>query len=483
MGILFRDGRYILRWTDGKGRRRFRASKAETKTEAKRLLRELERQAERQRFGIDPLPSDTTMTLAEVCQWWLDHRCPKASVETERLRLGRHVLTRPIGRLSLPRVTSERVEALLVDLEKAGASPASVNKLRSVLHTVFSRARKAQLWVGNNPIADVATRRVPKRAYVTLCADEVPTLLSHVDEEWRNLFAAALYTGLRKGELCGLLKTDVDFPNRTLTVARSYDRNTTKGGHVDAIPIAEALVPYLEDAIARSPSVWVFPSPDGSMRTEQSDPQKVLRTALARAGMVEGYEHVCRRCKARGRSGHTTRHPDSALRRCGQCGMKLWPRALPRRMRFHDLRHATATLLLRAGVDPHRVQRILRHTDIRVTLGTYGHLQVEDLRDAVNRIAPQTRGLELDSGEMEPKSGANLAPHGEFSVQATKPATARAPADLENLREIRALQSGRSRFRTCDPCRVKQYPYAGRPWRFMALSRFESPRCAVGPAL
>jgi len=128
-------------------------------------------------------------------------------------------------------------------------------------------------------------------------------------------------------------------------------------------------------------------------------------------------------------------------------------------MRFHDLRHATATLLLRAGVDPHRVQRILRHTDIRVTLGTYGHLQVEDLRDAVNRIAPQTRGLELDSGEMEPKSGANLAPRGEFSVQAAKPAPLLAVAALENLREIRALQSGRSRFRTCDPCRVKAVLY------------------------
>ena len=66
-------------------------------------------------------------------------------------------------------------------------------------------------------------------------------------------------------------------------------------------------------------------------------------------------------------------------------------------MRFHDLRHATGTSLLRAGVDPHRVQRILRHTDIRVTLGTYGHLDVEDLRQAVqqhhssdaSRIAPR----------------------------------------------------------------------------------------------
>ena len=459
MGILFRDGRYILRWTDGTGRRRFRVSKAETKTEAKRLLRELERRAERQRFGIDPLPGDTTLTLGEVCEWWLDHRCPPASAKTERLRLGRHVLTKPIGRLPLPRVTTERVEALLADLEKSGTSPASLNKLRSVLHTVFSRARKAQLWVGSNPIADVATRRVAKRAYVTLRADEVPTLLSHVHDEWRNFFAAALYTGLRKGELCGLLKTDVDLPNRTLMVAHSYDRDTTKGGHVDAIPIAEALVPYLEDAIAGSPSAWVFPGADGFMRTEQSDPQKVLRTALARAGMVEGYEHVCRRCKAGGRQGHTTRHPDSALRRCGQCRMKLWPRALPRRMRFHDLRHGTATILLRAGVDSHRVQRILRHTDIRVTLGTYGHLQVEDLRDAVNRITPRTRAVALNSQAFEPKSVANLASRGEFSVQAAKPTPQHAALDLENLREIRELQSGRSRVRTCDPCRVKAVLY------------------------
>ena len=139
--------------------------------------------------------------------------------------------------------------------------------------------------------------------------------------------------------------------------------------------------------------------------------------------------------------------------------MKLWPRALPRRMRFHDLRHGTATLLLRAGVDPHRVQRILRHTDIRVTLGTYGHLQVEDLRDAVNRITPRTRALALNSQAFEPKSVANLASRGEFSVQAAKPTPQHAALDLENFREIRELQSGRSRVRTCDPCRVKAVLY------------------------
>lgn len=71
-----------------------------------------------------------------------------------------------------------------------------MNKLRAVLHTVFSRAIKAQLWTGANPVAAVETRRVPRRAYATLRAEEVPVLLPHVPEDWRGVFAAALYTGM-----------------------------------------------------------------------------------------------------------------------------------------------------------------------------------------------------------------------------------------------------------------------------------------------
>jgi len=68
--------------------------------------------------------------------------------------------------------------------------------------------------------------------------------------------------------------------------------------------------------------------------------------------------------------------------------MKLWPTAKVRPMRFHDLRHSTATLLLRERVDAHRVQRLLRHRDVKTTTGTYGHLVVEDLRDAINLLPP-----------------------------------------------------------------------------------------------
>jgi len=89
--------------------------------------------------------------------------------------------------------------------------------------------------------------------------------------------------GLRKGELFGLHKSDVDFDIGMAFVRRSYDRATTKGGHEDGLPIASELVPYLNEAIGRSPSELVFPRPDGTMYPDTTQLEAILRRALRRA--------------------------------------------------------------------------------------------------------------------------------------------------------------------------------------------------------
>jgi len=417
--VYQKRGRWYAHIKDAQGAWRCLATMATSKGEARRLASDLERRAERQRLGLEPLPGNSSMTLRELCEWWLDERCPEASAEGERRRLELHVMATPLGAIPLAQVSTAALDRRLNEMKRAGAAPASVNKLRAILYTVFSRATRAQLWTGSNPLQNIETRRVPRRAYATLSAEEVPLLLPHVPDVWRGIFATALYTAMRKGELFGLLKRDVDLERGLIVVARSYERDTTKGGHADALPIAGPLIPFLAAAM-KSPGELMFPWPDGRMRSREADPQKVLRSALARAGIVNGYEHTCRRCRARG-TPHVERHEDGTRRQCPVCGMVLWPRATPRPLRFHDLRHSTATILLRAGVDYHRVQRILRHGDVRTTLGTYGHLDVEDLRDAVatlpdsgSSISDQASPEQLPTGSDRTPFATRLLPiHGE----------------------------------------------------------------------
>jgi len=147
-------------------------------------------------------------------------------------------------------------------------------------------------------------------------AEQVSIVLGEVPDQWRAFFATAVFTGMRKGELCGLRKSDVDLAQRTITVRRSYARETTKGGHADVIPVAPALLPHLEAAIDASSSDLVFPASDGSMLSEDANTERVLRSALARLGLVAGYDHTCGRCKAKARptsSGMLTQNSGTAL--------------------------------------------------------------------------------------------------------------------------------------------------------------------------
>ena len=341
---------------------------------------------------------ELTGTLAELCSWALEHRCPAATREGGGASgLEKHVIRAAIGQLPLAQLRTAYLDELLHARAKAGASPGTLNKLRSTLHTVFAKAKKAGRWVGENPVAGIEPRKVPKRAYQTLTPEQLVRLLEQVPDDWRPLFACGPALGLRKGELFALRKSDVDLVRGTITVARSHNRDTTKSGEAAVLPLPNTLRPWIEHQLKHSPGPLLFPAPDGSQRLREADPQKILRHALARAGIVRGYEHVCRWC------GHKEEHEDSEARFCPNCvartngrgkpaetprGKRLWPRALHLAMRFHDLRHTFATELLRQGVDVHRVQRLLRHSDVRVTTKIYAHLVVEDLRAALDAHTP-----------------------------------------------------------------------------------------------
>ena len=172
-----------------------------------------------------------------------------------------------------------------------------------------------------------------------------------------------------------------------------------------------------------SPSRLVFLREDGQMQSENLDLSPVLRTAMKNAMIVAGWVHKCRRRK------HTVEAEDALPRHCekNDCGMRLWAVARVRPIRFHDLRHTTATLLLKAGVSLAVVQRVLRHSTPMVTSEVYGHLDLDDMREGLNRLtftsstSPEVTAEVVQLAANSSRHGAPVVRNSESSDSSTAP--------------------------------------------------------------
>ncbi|MCC6811925.1 MAG: tyrosine-type recombinase/integrase [Deltaproteobacteria bacterium] len=257
MGSVYKkNDRWYLRFKDENGRWRALATNADGKADAKRMLAELEIKSERIRHGLD-VGREEGGTVAELFEWWLEtYSKDSASHERNVYSVQKHFIGGELARITLGSLRAGHVETFLQKKSKT-YSPETVNHLRRYLLGAINAAKRAGRFHGPNPVTDVRQRKVPRRKPDYLRHDEVPRVIAALDPGWRPLFATAIYTGLRKGELFALRKVDVDLEHKLLTVAGSHDRDTTKGGRIDVIPIADALAPFLEKAINTSPSELV----------------------------------------------------------------------------------------------------------------------------------------------------------------------------------------------------------------------------------
>lgn len=492
-----RDGVWYLDYRDEKGKRQRLATDARKKGEAGVLLAEKVAQIERRKLGLDAAPVASAITVWGLCDWWLKKRCKEPSLEREKFRLEKHVLKSSLGsELAHGELLAEKLENYFRAMEKEGAEPGSVNHLRAKLRAIINAASRKDagcLFVGKNPVLDTKSRKVPKKRRATIVLEEVDLLLSFVPERWRGIFAVAIYLALRKGEIFGLKKMNVRLQLGVITVANSYRRNRPKGGDQEDLPIPAPLRPYLERAMENAQGEFLFPKPnEAGMRSHHLNPEKILRTALKRAGMVDGYRHTCRWCGFdkpetrregaksdpsnpirlhRESLGYTTGEfaeilgigrtalsryennqrlptsailtrvrsvlapktqltppssrpkfqlvqPDATPRRCPQCNRKLLAIGIPRGgMRFHDMRHSTATILLRAGEEMYTIQKVLRHANIKTTIDTYGHLDLEDTRRALAVFAAAPTSKAPPPGEGAAPRKLRLAGDGTNAAQ------------------------------------------------------------------
>jgi integrase len=266
-----------------------------------------------------------------------------------------------IGAVELRKLTPQHLAGLYADLS-ARQAPSSIAQLHAVLHGALQQAVRWNLIV-RNPADAVRGPKVERAVIHPLTADQVRTLMAAVaGDPLEPLYLLAVTTGMRSGELLGLTWADVDLDMARLQVRRTLYRlrgewrfgepKTSAGRR--AIALTEAATMALHAHRLRQAeqllAVQVRIGPDSLVFADRW------------GNPLNGF-HLTERCWK------------PLLRRIG----------LPV-IRFHDLRHTCATLMLANGVNPKVVAEMLGHASVTTTLNVYAHVLPTMQEDAARRL-------------------------------------------------------------------------------------------------
>ncbi|MBV6697373.1 site-specific integrase [Kitasatospora aureofaciens] len=262
-------------------------------------------------------------------------------------------------------------------------SPLTLAYVHSVLKSALEHAVREEE-IPRNVARNVRMGTPRPRRFEPLTVDEARDLLTAVrGHRLQALFELALRTGLRKGELLGLRWEDLDLIGGTASIRRTLQR--TNSGGLTALPTKTQ---SSERRIAL-PTECLH-----SLRDHRD------RQAQEREAAGEGWSDSCYVFTAPGggpiEGATLTRHFNTLLRR-----------ATLRRIRFHDLRHTAATLLLEQGVELVVIKELLGHAHIGVTATVYAHVRLRLQRDSIDLLGQALRdaidpATERDDGDEPP---------------------------------------------------------------------------------
>jgi integrase len=295
--------------------------------------------------------------------WWLPapHRdtVRKGTFERHEQIIRLHI--RPsLGSMKLKALSPAHVQGFYRERLDSGLSPATVHKIHSLLHKALDQA-VGWLLVPRNATEVVTTPRPAPDEIRPLDSEQVKVLLEVASgERFEAVYVLAIHTGLRQGELLGLKWDDVDLENGLIRVRRTLARHR---GHLllgepktkrsrRTVRLTERAVDALRDHLAR---------------------QVVQIESLGDLYRDQGLIFATQKGTLVNPSNLRKRYFAPLLEKAG----------LPS-IRFHDLRHTCATLLLARNVNPKIVSEMLGHATIAITLDTYSHV-LPDMQDSATR--------------------------------------------------------------------------------------------------
>lgn len=284
-------------------------------------------------------------------KWLRDHIAPRVKETTYRFYEGiiRCHLVPSFGECRLTSISTHQIEEYLARAQReTNLSPTSIGYDLRVLKTMLKRA---VIWgyLARNPAEHISKPRQTRKEMDFLTPSELRELLANVDPRHYPLFLTAVLTGMRRGELLALKWSDINWSTSQIHIRRSLslgkmDEPKSNAG-VRVIIVPPILISVLQEHHLTCPIGeldLVFPNRDGEIIHAENLVRRHFLPALTRAGL--------------------------------------------RRIRFHDLRHTYASLLIAQGENIKFIQQQLGHSSAQVTLDRYGHLMPQVQQGAGERL-------------------------------------------------------------------------------------------------
>lgn len=306
--------------------------------------------------------------------WFTSHyqkRIKETTASSRKYLMDKHLnRENPFANKPLSKITTEDIDAFYnLKLDKE-YSTSTIRKLHQLLNQAFGQAVKWKK-ISSNPVINADPPSVKKEEMKIWSFDEIDSFLNQCKGERHYLtFLLAIYTGMRKGELLGLKWNDIDFGKKSIRIHRSLSHIPNKG--------------YLLSTPKTKKSKRQVPIPDSLVKELKAHKE---RQETQRKRLGEHYQ-------------------DQDLVICTEIGTLQDPRNVLRVMkriskaanvtsiRFHDIRHTHASILISEGVDIVRVAARLGHSDPTITLKNYAHLipnQDDEVADIFHNAIQKSR--------------------------------------------------------------------------------------------
>ena len=312
-------------------------------------------------------PDGMGATFGKLLDRWLEEsdrmELSPTTMRTYRAQVDQVIRPR-LGKIALIRLSPKHLDDFYGQMKDEGRSPKTIRNYHAIISSALHQAVRWE-WVRENAADKAKPPRISQRRVTAPSVEDVRLVIVAAedrDPRLAPLLMLAALTGMRRGELCALRWTDVDFEHRELGVSRSLvvvrggvAEKGTKTDHIRTVALDDVGVALLS-----------------RHRENVENWARVAEVSVTENAYI--FSHSL--------DGSKPFRPDNVtgffIRVRDSLGLH--------KVRLHELRHFTATQLIGAGVDVRTVAGRLGHSDPSVTLRVYSHALEERDRAAADII-------------------------------------------------------------------------------------------------